>query len=64
MVVFRPGARMHVPYWAKKPSKHIAVHAWHDWASMSLQATALALDERQQQVADLSEMLGVEPGVL
>lgn len=62
MVVFRPGARMHVPFWAKKASLHIAVHAWHDWASMSLQATALELDERQQQIADLTEM--VEPGVL
>ena len=62
MVVFRPCVRMHVPYWAKKASPHIAVHAWHDWSSMSLHAMALERDERQQQIADLTEM--IEIGVL
>jgi hypothetical protein len=69
MVVLKPGARVHVPYWSKKASPHVAIHSWHEWTNAALEATVSDFQHQAQQVADqqaqILELGGeVELGVL
>jgi hypothetical protein len=62
--VLKPGSRMHVPYWAKKPCSHVQIHAWHEWAATALESTVTEIEMNHLMIAELQELAGHDAGVL
>jgi hypothetical protein len=50
--VMRPGGKLHVPFWSKKPSPHVAIHSCHEWSAFALESLAADLQHRDQVVSD------------